>query len=147
MQSEGTHTPLDTPSKVTLKQRMGFLPYLFGNGFYLAGEQAVFNAAHIYGPDFAKNGTGLWEFYTLPHLKTGFMAPQTSEKIILFRNADNHFKKEVTPEVFGILCTLFGMSYMLMRPPHKETIARHFEKLREYAFSRPDGEIFCAALD
>lgn len=141
MKTEAARPLLDKPLKA---RRRGFLCYLFGKVSFAAGERAVLKAASASIEGDARK----WEFYALERLKTGFMVPKTRQKTILFTNPDNSFQREVSPEVFGILCTLQGMAQLMGQHSHRGlTLKLRFFQLRKYAFSRPDADIFIAALN
>jgi hypothetical protein len=126
---------------VSERDRPHFLPKKLPNGFYIKGEQFIYQWMGLLSPDY--NG-GYWEFYALSN--GGFyMAPTHSEPLKI-RVEGNGFQEKVSPDTAGIVATLFGLNTLACQTKNQEVTERYYQ-LRDFALNHPDRSLILAAID
>lgn len=129
-----------TAQKVPDEERLAFLPELFGNSHFMAGESQVY---HWMGRLCEKYRGGFWDFYTVPG--GGFLALSRPGKMEL-SFAGNHFEGELSAEAAGIVATLYALNTLANQTGDESLIDRYYA-LREFAKGHAEADLIFAAID
>lgn len=134
-----------TATIVPEARRMAFLPNLFGTRAMLVGEGAVFSWAKTLSVDYARQGGAFWDFYTTSN-GSGFMVPDGLPKQVTVCNHGNYYEGTMTPEAFGITCTLLGFAAALECSPVRPLRDR-MDLLTDFAASHAESAAILRAID
>ena len=90
---------------------------------------------------------GVWDYWRLSN--GGFFMSPRREDSMTIRVDGNFFEGEVSPQAAGIIATLFGLNWAMPRNQGKalDTMVKHFDLLRDYAFTHEEADAIFAALD
>src|SRR5664279_2876838 len=124
-------------------QRVEYTASLFGVGFPLTVEPAVFRFARLLSSDY---DGGLWDFYALSN--GGFYMAPSSDGLFLVRS-ENGFEGELSAQAFGITACLYAYSQLSFTAPGglDEKCAEQYHLLREHALDRREARAIFAAID
>src|SRR3546814_13960579 len=87
-------------------QRSNFLPRLFGQRHFLAGEAQIFDTMRRLSP--ADYGGEFWEFYERGG-EPLYLAPKSQDRLRISWDG-NGYEGEVSADAAGIIATLFTLS-------------------------------------
>lgn len=135
-------TPTITNTIVSESDRMAAVDRLFGLGYVLKLEPAVFSIAEA----LAENYTGgYWEFHDLSN--GGFyMAPRHDTEFTV--SCENGFEGKLSPDAFGVTVCLYAFSELSFRNDRMaQTCASQYHLLREYAAEHLEALAIYRAID
>lgn len=125
--------------------RTQFTPTLFGKRLYLHGEHMVYDIAGSMSEDY--NG-GLWEYVANEDKSVMFMYPMMEGTLNV--KAQNYYSGTLSPEAFGIVCTLYALNRLMfneMPEPMLENLVEKFYALRDFASTHEEADEIFAAID
>jgi hypothetical protein len=137
-------TPLITSQQVAENQRLSHTDKLFGLGFPLAIEPAIYTFADHLAEDYQG---GYWQFYTLSN--GGFyMSPIADNPFQV--SCDNGYEGSLSVDAFGLVCCLYAYSHLSFssQPTTLSPLcAKQFHWLRDYALDHAESGAILAAID
>ena len=109
-------------------QRSNFLPRLFGQRHFLAGEAQIFDTMRLLSP--ADYHGGFWEFYE--HAGEPLYLAPKSQNLFRISWHGNGYEGEVSADAVGIIATLFALSDLAIT--HQDPLLGDaFHRLYEFA--------------
>lgn len=149
----GVSSPSSTPATVSSPRgaitasvvpdhaRMAFLPRVFGNRLYPAGEAAVFNWMKTLCPAYSG---GFWDFVDLSN--GGFYLRLRTDKAHFDVRVDGSgFEGELSPDAASIVATMFAINELLWGGA--DHLDGAFYKLRDYAMEHDEARQILGAID
>lgn len=132
---------IPTARLIPERQRMGFLPKLFGNRLFMLGEGVVY---HFMGDMCSADTGGLWAFVAIPD-GTGYMRPKANGTYSM-SCAGNQWEGDVSADAAGIIVTLMALSQMSF-DDQTDTCAENFHALRDFVSGHPEAKHIYRAID
>lgn len=132
------------------RQRMSFLPALFGVRCMMQGEALVFGYANKLIKGY---GGGHWEFARLivdGDAGGGYMIPPSEDGKVTVEVSGNYYTGTMSADAAGIVVTLFALCHLAdMNDGHAvyEMLALHYHALRDFACEHAEASAILAAID
>lgn len=127
---------------VAESDRLTIVDRLFGLGYVLELEPAVFTLAERLAPDYSG---GFWQFHTLSN-EGFYMAPRFDTDFRV--SCDNGFEGHLSADALGITVCLYAYSELSFGQGRlAQTCAQQFGLLRQYALEHPESRAILAAID
>ena len=131
-----------TNTIVPESERLSIVDRLFGLGYVLKLEPAVFSIAEALASEYTG---GYWEFHDLSN--GGFyMAPRFDTELTV--SCENGFEGKLSPDAFGITVCLYAFSELSFSDDRlTQTCAEQYHLLREYIAKHPEARSIYRAID
>jgi hypothetical protein len=135
-------TPTIINTIVPESERMYIVDGLFGLGYMLKLEPAVFRTAERLASEYEG---GYWEFHDLSN-GSFYMSPRHDTEFTV--SCENGFEGKLSPDAFGITVCLYAFSELSFGGDRlAQTCASQYHLLREYAAEHPEARAIYRAID
>ena len=127
-------------SLVAENNRLGFLPAKLGN-LCARFESIALGFMDDFCPDY---DGGYWDFFNLDN--GGFYLQLQTDSPLLKMYFPNAYTNDLTPEVAGIVITLYALSHLSFEAQAAD-VSKQFHLLRDYALDHSHASQIFAATD